>query len=35
VIERRGGERFRVFVAQEVGHHVALVVLDTLRGLGR
>ena len=35
VFEDRGEGRYRVFVAQELGHHVALVVLDTLRGLGR
>jgi hypothetical protein len=33
-IERRDGDRFRVFVPQELGHHVVEVVLDTLRGLG-
>jgi len=35
VIERRGAERFRIFVPQELGHHVAEVALDALRGLGR
>jgi len=35
VIERREGERFRIFVAQELGHYVVEVVVDTLRGLGR
>jgi hypothetical protein len=35
VIQRRDGERFRIFVAQELGHYVVEVVLDTLRGLGR
>jgi hypothetical protein len=35
VIDDRGGGRFRLFVAQELGHHVVEVVLDTLRGLGR
>ncbi len=35
VIDDRGGGRYRVFVAQELAHHVAEVVLDTLRGLGR
>jgi hypothetical protein len=35
VIEWREGERFRIFVAQELGHYVVEVVLDTLRGLGR
>jgi hypothetical protein len=33
VIERRGGERFRLFVPRELGHHVAGVVLDLARGL--
>ncbi len=31
----RGGGRYRVFVAQELGHYVAEVVLDVLRGLER
>ena len=35
VIEDRGAGRFRLFVSQELGHHVVEVVLDTLRGLGR
>jgi hypothetical protein len=35
VIERRGGERFRLFVPRELGHHVAEVVLDLAEGLGR
>lgn len=35
VIERRDGERFRIFVPQELGHYIVEVVLDTLRGLGR
>jgi hypothetical protein len=35
LFDARGGGRFRVFVPRELGHHVALVVLDTLRGLGR
>ena len=35
VVADRGGGTYRLFVAQELGHHVALVVLDTLRGLGR
>jgi hypothetical protein len=34
-IEPRGGERYRVFVPQELGHYVVEVVLDALRGLGR
>lgn len=35
IFDDRGGGRYRVFVAQELGHYVAEVVLDTLRGLGR
>jgi hypothetical protein len=35
LIERRGGERFRLFVPQELGHYVAEVVLDLARGLAR
>jgi hypothetical protein len=35
VIERRGGERFRLFVPQELGQFVAEVVTDMARGLGR
>jgi len=36
LIERRGGgERFRLFVPQELGHFVAEVVADMARGLGR
>ena len=35
VFDDRGGGRYRVFVAQELGHYVAEVVLDVLRGLGR
>ena len=35
LVDARGGPRFRVFVPQELGHHVVEVVLDTLRGLGR
>jgi len=35
VIESRGGGRFRLYVAQELGHYVVEVVLDTSRGLGR
>jgi hypothetical protein len=30
-----GGGRYRVFVAQELGHYVVAVVVDVLRGLGR
>jgi hypothetical protein len=35
VLDARGGGRYRVFVAQELAHSVAEVVLDTMRGLGR
>jgi hypothetical protein len=35
IIDRREGERFRIFVPQELGHHLVEVILDTLRGLGR
>ena len=35
LIERRGGERFRLFVPQELGHFVAETVVDLARGLGR
>lgn len=35
LIERRGGERFRLFVPQELGQFVAEVVVDMARGLGR
>jgi hypothetical protein len=35
VIERRGGERFRLFVPQELGHYVAEVASDAAKGLGR
>jgi hypothetical protein len=35
VVDGRGGGRFRLYVPQELGHHVVEVVLDTLRGLGR
>jgi hypothetical protein len=34
VIERRGGERFRLFVPEELGHYVAEVAADAARGLG-
>ena len=34
VIERRGGERFRLFVPQELGQYVAEVVDDLAKGLG-
>ena len=35
LIERRGGERFRLFVPQELGHYVGEVVDDMAKGLGR
>jgi hypothetical protein len=35
LIGRRGGERFRLFVPQELGHFVAEVVADMAKGLGR
>ena len=35
LIERRGGDRFRLFVPQELGHFVAETVVDLRRGLGR
>jgi len=35
LIERRDGERFRLFVPQELGQFVAEVVNDMARGLGR
>ena len=35
LIERRGGDRFRLFVPQELGHFVAEVVPDMARGLAR
>lgn len=35
LIERRDGERFRLFVPQELGHFVAEVVEDMARGLAR
>jgi hypothetical protein len=35
LIERRGGERFRLFVPQELGQFVAEVVTDMTRGLER
>ena len=31
----RRGTRFRIFVAQELGHYVVEVVLDRCEGLGR
>jgi sarcosine oxidase gamma subunit len=33
LIERRGGERFRLYVPQELGHFVAEVVADMIQGL--
>jgi hypothetical protein len=33
IVLRDEGERFRVYVAQELGHDVALAVLDAARGL--
>jgi hypothetical protein len=33
VVLRDGGERFRVYVPQELGHYVAEAVLDALAGL--
>jgi hypothetical protein len=33
LIERRDGERFRLYVPQELGHFVAEVVTDMIRGL--
>jgi sarcosine oxidase gamma subunit len=35
VIERRGGQRFRLIVPQELGHYVGEVVDDMAKGLGR
>jgi hypothetical protein len=35
IVQRRDGDTFRVFVAQELGHSTVEVVHDTLRGLGR
>jgi hypothetical protein len=35
LIERRGVERYRLFVPQELGHYVAEVVADLARGLER
>ena len=35
LIERRDGDRFRLYVPQELGHYVAEVVADLARGLGR
>jgi hypothetical protein len=35
IVLRDGGERFRVYVAQELGHDVVLAVLDAIAGLER
>jgi hypothetical protein len=35
LIERRGGERFRLFVPQELGHFVAETIVDLRNGLAR
>jgi hypothetical protein len=35
LIQRRDGDRFRLFVPQELGHFVAEVVDDMAKGLGR
>jgi hypothetical protein len=35
LIERRDGERFRLFFPQELGHFIAEVVVDFQHGLGR
>lgn len=35
LIERRGGEHFRLFVPRELGRYVAEVVADMAKGLGR
>jgi hypothetical protein len=35
LIERRDGERFRLFVPRELGHFVAEAAIDLARGLGR
>jgi hypothetical protein len=33
IVLREEGERFRVYVAQELGHYVAEAVVDALAGL--
>lgn len=33
VVLRDGGERFRVYIAQELGHYVAEAVVDAIKGL--
>jgi len=35
IFEARGDGRYRIFVPQELGHYVAEVVADVLRGIGR
>jgi len=35
LIERRGGERFRLYVPRELGEYVGEVVADLAQGLGR
>lgn len=35
LVQRRGGETFRVFVQQDLGHYVVEVVLDIAEGLAR
>jgi sarcosine oxidase gamma subunit len=35
LVQRRGGETFRIFVQQELGHYVAQVALDAAEGLRR
>jgi hypothetical protein len=35
IVQRRGGERFRIFVQQELGHYVVEVALDAAQGLAR
>jgi hypothetical protein len=35
IFDSRGGGRYRIFVPQELGHYVAEVAADVLRGLGR
>jgi hypothetical protein len=35
IVQRRGGETFRIFVQQELGHYVVEVVLDIAAGLAR
>jgi hypothetical protein len=35
IFDARGGGRYRIFVPHELGHYVAEVAADVLRGLGR